>query len=110
MLTNMYNAYMDTGLLNNLADSMIEYILRELANFSELDTDTIRRIKSAKIYLDHKDNKNYELRIGMGISEASFLFSGKKVSGSIGGNIERLVSYWLTRPLNQAVLAAILKS
>ena len=87
--------------LENLTDKLIEYVLDGISDFGDADEGMMRRVKSMKLTLQETREDVWEICVSMGIAEARFSLSGEKVSGSIGGSIERLIKQWLSRPLNQ---------
>lgn len=100
---------MDQGRLNSLTDTLIEYVLNELENTSDVDSAQRHRLKAMKLTLQERSGDSFDVCIGMGIAEAVFSMSGEKKSGALGSIIERLVKQWIARPLNQEVLKEIVK-
>ena len=99
---------MDHARLNALTDVLIEYVLREMDNLSDVDEAQRHRIKAMKITIQEKA-ESFDLCIGMGMAEAVFGLNGEKKSGALGSVLERLIKQWILRTLNQEALRLVVE-
>ncbi|MBO6088355.1 hypothetical protein J6P92_08440 [bacterium] len=57
------------------------------------------RYNNLKVYMEPKKNKTPHFAISLGISEVRYTISPvEKMSGSLGGNDEKYIVMWATRP------------
>ena len=57
------------------------------------------RYNNLKVYMEPKKNKTPHFCVSLGISEASYMIAPvQKMTGSLGGNDEKYVIMWASRP------------